>query len=84
MRILPILLLSVCSSYQIPPRGTPEHSRACANLVASVQLIDRLYPEDGPDPWAREAFLLQAQAFAIEFDCGPIGLPARFELDREK
>lgn len=81
MRLALLLLLASCS-YQVPPRGTPEHSRACANLVASVQLVDRLYPEDGPDPWAREAFFLQAQAFALEFDCGPIGLPAHLEPER--
>ncbi len=79
MRKWPLLLLLASCAHTVPQPGTPGHSRACANLVAQVQLIDRLYPEDGPDPWAREAFFLQAQAFALEFDCGPIGLPERFE-----
>ncbi len=77
-----VALTGIGCAHSAPQPGTPEHSRACANLVASVQLIDRLYPAAGPDPWARAAFFLQAQAFALEFECGPIGLPTHLEPER--
>jgi len=81
MRYLPILLLSLaCSS--LPEPGTPEASDACAQLVATVIVLRSWPPGDESQEEARHAFYLQAADYAERLHCGPIGLPAPYELPR--
>lgn len=76
MRLLALALLCSCAS--LPEPGTPEASRACAQLIGAVPLIDRYYPER-EDSDARYAFLLQVSDYAERLRCGPIGLPYPLE-----
>lgn len=80
MKHAALLLALACSS--LPDPGTPAASDACAQLVATVLVLRAWPPGDEDIEEARTAFYLQAADFAERLHCGPIGLPAPYELPR--